>query len=441
MKVFAFSPLQDHVEPNQDFEKVLTRIRTEYKQLNNNLFESITKIGKDKSAVSELVSRFGKEEDYETIDNVFSKFVELFRSFLTQSSKTLNIRNITFSVKNLCEEVILLLPINGVLDKKKSCVAILFLAGEMIRVLSDIYYYSLETNKDAPHIHYANVGAEYLDLTWRGYGTRMLHVVRNTIELSIMDITVLLLRIVLPHNIKKTDKKDLKDVERSSLAFADYAYSKNGDYNNGKNIEFSRSKNCPILQYGNDAKFSYGYGVHGALGEFVLEGELESKIFVAFSGTDFHSELTAAQNVFTDLVQVFAIADCAYLAAVGIVKEIQDTYPDKKIIVAGHSLGGGEAQFSVASLNGHHNNTHAVCYSSAGLSEASVCLTKKKSKSRGNNNIVHIVLKRDPVPKIGYQLGKVKVIQSRHRFLKAHLLKNVNETINEQPVVACLVLK
>ena len=104
------------------------------------------------------------------------------------------------------------------------------------------------------------------------------------------------------------------------------------------------------------------------------------------------------------------------------------TFPNEKIYVFGHSLGGGLMQFACASINSPA--IEGFGYNSAGLSWYNLRLVARKVIGRGKQfKIEHICAQTDPISIFGHQIGKMVHVKYRN-VLTAHCLSNLNKTIN-----------
>jgi len=151
-------------------------------------------------------------------------------------------------------------------------------------------------------------------------------------------------------------------------------------------------------------------------------------IVLSFRGTN----LKNIGNIFTDIYQLFLGPDAAYRCALGLLLAIRKHYPNSRIDVFGHSLGGGLSQFAVAaSLD---KNAYAYCYNAAGLGEETFNIITKITKKSHHHNILHLYHDYDIVSKVGYQLGayykvssltKSKSLNPQWQLLVSHKIKTM----------------
>lgn len=441
MDDILFSQLENDIEVNTSYETLGNLLKTNFEEIYQTFYNGVNTCNGNRVALIDYISHYGKNKGDDLLER-HKNFNLIFLSFLNQTKKILNLKIGGFKIDKICEFIIKQFdPTKHTFDSIKYSVLILLIAGETIRLIEDLYRYqttahSIDKNK-CPHIYYAHKGAEQLGLRWSMYSRRIWQVIKNTLRMSAEDIADLLLKIYNKHSHGNiVDRTGLSYSEKICVAFADYSYFKSSSYAECQYINFSLLEDCPIPTYDSRAKFNFGYGLHGVIGKYSLEGD-EARLFIVFSGTEigYKSARVVANNIHTDLVQILAMADSAYFAAVGIVRELQEKHSKKKIEVIGHSLGGGLAQFSVAALANEHPYTLGICYNSAGLSKE----TSKLVKTLDSLIIKHVFLNNDPISKVGIQVGDVKIIKSEYSLQKAHFLKNLNFAINEKPVVACLM--
>lgn len=118
------------------------------------------------------------------------------------------------------------------------------------------------------------------------------------------------------------------------------------------------------------------YGGENINGRFQLQGNMngfvgyknDKTIIVGLSGT----ELISCKNWKTNICQYFGRLDPVYLQAAGLVNSVwlskthKNGFKQKRVIVCGHSLGGGMMQFAIG-MNGK-SDIEGYGYNSAGLS-------------------------------------------------------------------------
>lgn len=442
MSQILFSQIDKSINADSVFESMFAQLKKMYEDISRTFYNGVNLVQGDRTKLITYILHFGKAENGDLLEKT-KFFNSSFISFLYEIRNVLSIKIRGFRIDKLCKYLInQFAPANSTFDTIKYSVLSMLITGEVIRLTEDLYQYQLTSSKidkkTCPHLYYANKGAEFLNLKWNGYYNRIWLTIQHTLNLTVGDIAELLLKASRPHEFgSEVKKEELPYVEKICVSFADYAYNNQLRKNsNCQNIFFNKLINCPISGYDVEAKFHYGYGLHGAIGECQMENGIQH-LFVAFSGTEIgcKSLREVANNVHTDLVQILAMADSSYLAGLGIVLEMKAKYPDVPIVVVGHSLGGGLAQFSVSALADDLGKISAFCYNSAGLSGATNRLIKKNDNKR---NITHIVLHDDPVSKIGKLRGSMKIVNCEYNLLTSHSLESVNCSINDVPVKAVL---
>lgn len=118
-----------------------------------------------------------------------------------------------------------------------------------------------------------------------------------------------------------------------------------------------------------------------------------ANIVISFAGTDF----TNINVVKTDVDVARNLNPAQYQLAFEYVAEVKKAYPGAKIVVVGHSLGGGLAQYAAA-LNGLEGYT----FNALGLNQVQMDEVKK---SPLQNPITHFVQSGEPVADINSKLS------------------------------------
>ena len=154
---------------------------------------------------------------------------------------------------------------------------------------------------------------------------------------------------------------------------------------------------------------------------FVGSRDSDKVIIVGFSGT----ELLSLKNWKTNVCQYFGRLDPVYVQAAGLVRSVwmgkrhRKDFKDLRVIVCGHSLGGGLMQYSVGAMN--KDDIVGYGYNSAGLSKSNMCEFWKPWP----DNILHLYQPTDVVFLLpfSYQIGK-SVKSQRFVFgaIRAHQL-------------------
>lgn len=140
-----------------------------------------------------------------------------------------------------------------------------------------------------------------------------------------------------------------------------------------------------------------------------------NNLFVGFRGTYWKN----LNQILVDLSQLAGISP-GYIIAVGIIALLREKYPNKKIIICGHSLGGGLGQFAAIPFA---NNVEAYCFNSAGLFPDTLKILKRISYQ--NTNIKHVRLNNDWVSMFGKLYGDIYTIPFNENCYKSHLIKSI----------------
>ena len=105
------------------------------------------------------------------------------------------------------------------------------------------------------------------------------------------------------------------------------------------------------------------------------------------------------KNWITNISQYLVGFSLIYMVALGLAVKMKEKYGDR-LLVVGHSLGGGLTQFAVAGLDDYH--VKGLGYNSAGVSN----MANEMMKDKCQWNIYHLHLCNDQVFYIGNQLGR-----------------------------------
>lgn len=194
---------------------------------------------------------------------------------------------------------------------------------------------------------------------------------------------------------------------------ADYAYKKFSIYKDKSLIQ--NQWYLPQKKYKiNNDRFNFNNMVYG----IVLDNHID-EIAIGFCGTDIcHRPLT----ILIDASQIANVSP-GYVYAVGLVTHIKNETPNKKIVVCGHSLGGGLAQFATAT---QENNVSAYCYNSAGLLGESLKVINQFSPF---SNIYHYRLEWDYVSCFGRLLNIVYTAKSTRLMCFNHSRKALKKSL------------
>lgn len=149
----------------------------------------------------------------------------------------------------------------------------------------------------------------------------------------------------------------------------------------------------------------------------------ENKIYIGFAGTEV---LNKIPTLGADIQQLVS-PSLMYLRAVGIVRAFLNHYPDRDILVAGHSLGGGLAQMAVLANSATlASRVYGAAFNSAGLSSES--LTMAGSLGRLQNasvKITHFRSPQDPVSELGALAGGVILLDGS--TFPYHCISNIKD--------------
>ncbi len=133
------------------------------------------------------------------------------------------------------------------------------------------------------------------------------------------------------------------------------------------------------------------------------------------------------ENWITNISQHLVGVSLIYKVALGIVVKMKEKYGNR-LLVVGHSLGGGLTQFAVAGLNDYH--VTGLGYNSAGLSNMAADIVKNNCQ----RNIFHLHLRYDQVFYIGNQLGRcydqVGCVMNPLRAHKLETMRNYSSLTN-----------
>ena len=286
---------------------------------------------------------------------------------------------------------------------------------------------------------FAYEGSIKMGFTWKDYFDYM-YVTRDSIVSAIIYNAIKL----------ATQERGVKQVsasftlaERYGVAFADYAYG------NNKPCQGAKIPITPTLmsnQIANDITSNYdnatmflnledAYGMKVALFDNTNIGHC-----LAFAGTriDFRnirSSLVTIENILTDFIQAVYKPTPAYFASVSIVGKVLNTFPNEKLSVFGHSLGGGLMQFSCAANNDVRIDGYG--YNAAGLSAVTCDILFNHLPDQTQSNLSFIAGTTDFASKTGKIIVKPKYVETKGLgILEAHKITTLNERINN-PLLYC----
>lgn len=140
-------------------------------------------------------------------------------------------------------------------------------------------------------------------------------------------------------------------------------------------------------------------------------GKKDNNLVVAFCGTDVKN----IDMIYADIEQLSS-PSILYLKAAGLLKLIKEQFRARRLMVTGHSLGGGLTQFSLtANLTAERQSMDGWLYNPAGLSAISMYYLKAERMKRAKQKIDVFMTAYDPVSTFGAKLGHLVTLpKSRH---------------------------
>ena len=178
-------------------------------------------------------------------------------------------------------------------------------------------------------------------------------------------------------------------------------------------------------------------GLKGGSGfNAMLFKDASGKLVVAYRGTE---GLTAPGDLWTDAVQVVGTADkptTQYQAAADVLKCVLANSPGD-VVVTGHSLGGGLANYAMAANDLSGRNVKGYTYNAAGLSEET--LKHLNAVNPGgieavSGKTINVRNEGDPVSYVGAHIGPMYDVSNPDGILAAHgigcLVGNLEKTQN-----------
>lgn len=416
---FLFAPIDGFIPKNTEFESVLENVRQHLEHCIDGLEQSLNR---DKECLVYFNSWLNENKE------LILALGDEIKTLGKNAADVINLNVSRFRFKNLCKLV--LQVIDGhikFLKTSKNALAIFVTGLEFYRVCVDLYQYRRAADKDSKPSFYkhAHDGARFLNVTWRNYGNRLFRLFHN---LEGITISKLIFQIIfLSH--KKNKDNQVAPLCSKAVAVSDYAYCEAKSYRTPPYSPFMAHP-CPMTEIPvkDNGQFLLDRNLNGAVVELDTD---KDTIWLGFTGSN------SCSHLITDVVQIMGGPDSTYYAAVGIARTVTEKFRNKKIIITGHSLGGGLTQFAVSALM--NPNVQGIGFNSAGLSQSTMdilkhhqSLNKENPSKKNETDMTHVVMEHDKVSMFGTLVGKVVVLNSKHRRTNAHKLRNVNKTINPQ---------
>ena len=163
-------------------------------------------------------------------------------------------------------------------------------------------------------------------------------------------------------------------------------------------------------------------GISFGFGARLLIDEQTDDIVVSYRGSN------RPDKDITDWIdnfnQGFGGLPTQYKMAEELLNAVCNAFPDRKIIVTGHSLGGALASW--ATLNNSYNNVECYTYNAAGLSPENLFTGDIQQRAEAENKIVNVRNKRDPVTSIPAtnHIGPMYEVENS-RTITSHSMDNL----------------
>lgn len=297
--------------------------------------------------------------------------------------------------------------------------------------LWDVYQFAIK--RDAEVYELAHDGCKLIGYTWKDYFRTLRYIPKMPIKILKAIVSIAIGIPMLGKNIEKR----FNMMERYGAAFADYPYK--CDHSGTIEIQpvpiGSRSVVPRIKRLYNERKMVLNlddkYGLSVAVFDYLHDGK--ARRCVSYAGTRLgistaRKRKVMVQNVVTDILQYFDVPSKTYFEAVGILNDVMRSYPNRRIYVFGHSLGGGLMQYGCAVMN--DKKLYGYGYNSAGLSDNTIKTIPGYNKKQSLNcRIEHLCSLHDPVSRLGHTISDVKYVESL-RGWKAHCLSQLNMKLN-----------
>lgn len=297
--------------------------------------------------------------------------------------------------------------------------------------LWDVYQFAIKRNAEVYEL--THDGCKLIGYTWKDYFRTIRYIPKMPFMILKAIVSFTIGMPMLGKNIEKRFNK----TERYGTAFADYPYK--CDHSGTIEIQQvpigSRSVVPRMKRLYNERKrilnLDDKYGLSVALFDYLHDGK--ARRCVSYAGTRLgistaRKRKVMVQNVVTDILQYLDVPSKTYFEAVGILNDVMRSYPNRRIYVFGHSLGGGLMQYACAVMN--NKKLYGYGYNSAGLSDNTIKTIPGYNKKQSLNcKIEHLCSLHDPVSRLGHTISNVKYVESV-RGWKAHCLSQLNMKLN-----------
>lgn len=444
-----FSPLEvGEVKDIAQLRKSYGSYKSTFHHLANNTYAAFLNSENEKKDLASLLSgafaipSTKKGEDWKVLIDRYIEFLGQFNKFLDSNGRiktALKDRGLEFvnieAWKDRAREIRSIgRPHND--EGIKLYLQLVADTKETVSCLWSVYQHFCV--RDQMTTSFAYDGCLYLGVTWKDYLETIGRIAMGMEERPIYEM---LDKIRKGHtHVKRNLRTTFTSRERDGAAFAEFPYKFDHRKSKypvsitpcvfNKHVDHRLLDRCVI----GDCKLELNDTDGMAVAMFDYKDKEDDMVHcLSFAGTrlratSFREAKVMVQNVITDAYQFVCGASKVYYAALGILMAMIRTFPNEKIYVFGHSLGGGMMQFACASVNSPAIEGYG--YNSAGLSWYNLRLVAKKVIGRGKRfRIEHICTQTDPVSIFGHQIGKMVHVKYRN-ILTAHCLANLNKKIN-----------